>query len=313
MKCNAATLAKECEKAREGISDLKKAAKRCGYSMRHFHREYKSFLSKGAESFAHGNQGMSSKRRMPEDRREAILRDYFGLYPSFNFTHFYEKIEGKYNVSKSSVYRILTDAGFKSPMCQRKKRKKERPHPSRPRRTMFGQLIQADATFYDFFDDGKVYALHAAIDDATGNFVGMWMDGEETLYGYCRVLRQMLLKYGICDQWYTGRRTVFVYQRKGSEAAEGSEGGVQFAKWCDELGIELAETSASQAKGRIERSWRTFKGRGKNELPIMGIATMEQFNERVKKSWKCTTKVRNEPFGNRKRFCSFGNERRRTR
>lgn len=293
MKCNATMLAKECKKVREGISDLTKAAKRCGYSTKQFRRKYKGFLSKGEESFVHGNRGMGSKRRIPDDIREAVVREYFGLYPSFNFTHFYEKIGNKFNVSKSAVYRILTDAGFKSPMCQRKKRKKERAHPSRPRRTTFGQLIQVDATFYDFFEDGKVYALHAAIDDATGNFVGMWMDSEETLYGYYRVLRQMLLKYGICDQWYTDRRTVFVYQRKDSEATDGSEDGVQFAKWCSELGIELIETSVSQAKGRIERSWRTFKGRWKNELPIMGIATMEQFNERVQE----VMEMHNRRFG----------------
>lgn len=281
MKCNDKTLAKECQKVRDGKSDLRKSAKRCGYSLRQFRRKYSEFLSKGESSFVHGNKGKSSARRLSEDVRKAIIEDYSRIYPSFNFTHFYEKIEDKYNVSRTAVYRILADAGFRSPMCQRRKRRKEKAHPSRTRRMAFGQLIQVDATFCDFFNDGKVYALHAAIDDATGNFVGMWMDGEETLNGYCHVLRQMLLKYGICDQWYTDRRTVFVYQRKGSETTEGSKEGVQFAQWCDELGIELIETSVSQAKGRIERSWRTFKGRWKNELPLMGITTMEQFNERV--------------------------------
>ena len=281
MRCNGKTLAKECQKVRDGKSDLRKSAKRCGYSIKQFRRKYSEFLSKGEDSFVHGNKGKSSTRRISEEIREAIIRDYSDMYSSFNFTHFHEKIEGKYNASRSAVYRILTDAGLRSPMCHRKKRKKEKAHPSRPRRTVFGQLVQVDATFYDFFNDGRSYALHAAIDDATGNFVGMWMDDEETLNGYYHVLQQMLMKYGICDQWYTDRRTIFVYQRKGSEMTEGSEAGVQFAKWCDELGIELIETSVSQAKGRIERSWRTFKGRWINELPLMGITTMEQFNERV--------------------------------
>lgn len=293
MRCNERTLAKECQKVQDGKSDLRKSAKRCGYSIKQFRRKYSEFLSKGEGSFVHGNRGKSSAQKLSEDIREAIIKDYSDMYSSFNFTHFHEKIAEKYNVSKSAVYRILTEAGFRSPMCQRKKRKKEKAHPSRPRRMAFGQLIQVDATFYDFFNDGKVYALHAAIDDATGNFVGMWMDEEETLNGYYHVLQQMLLKYGICDQWYTDRRTVFVYQRKGSEMTEGSEEGVQFAKWCDDLGIELIETSVSQAKGRIERSWRTFKGRWKNELPLMGITTMELFNERVQEIME----MHNERFG----------------
>lgn len=281
MKCNKRLLSKEFGKISKGKSDLKKSAKRCGYSLKQFRRKYSEFLSKGEDSFAHGNKGKSSVRKISDDTRKAIVEDYSGIYSSFNFTHFYEKIENRYNVSRPAVYRILTEAGFVSPMCQRRKRKKEKAHPSRPRRKSFGQLVQVDATFCDFFGDGKTYALHAAIDDATGNYVGMWMDCEETLCGYYHVLRQMLLKYGICDQWYTDRRTVFVYQRKGSEMIEGSKDGVQFANWCNELGIEMIETSISQAKGRIERSWRTFKGRWKNELPLMGITTMEQFNGRV--------------------------------
>lgn len=281
MKCNKTLLSKEFRKISEGKSDLKKSAKRCGYSLRQFRRKYIEYLKCGEQSLVHGNIGHPSCNAIAKSTSEAIVEEYRSKYPSFNFTHFYEKIEAEYNVSRTTVYRILTEAGLHSPMCQRKKRKKEKAHLSRPRRLEFGQLIQVDATFCDFFDDGKVRALHAAIDDATGNYVGMWMDDEETLNGYYHVLRQMLLNYGICDQWYTDRRTVFVYQRKGAEMTEGSSDGIQFAKWCDELGIELIETSVSQAKGRIERSWRTFKGRWKNELMLMGITTMEQFNSRV--------------------------------
>ena len=126
MKCNNKTLAKECQKVRDGKSDLRKSAKRCGYSLRQFRRKYSEFLSKGESSFVHGNKGKSSARRLSEDVRKAIIEDYSRIYPSFNFTHFYEKIEDKYNVSRTAVYRILADAGFRSPMCQRRKRRKEK-------------------------------------------------------------------------------------------------------------------------------------------------------------------------------------------
>ena len=135
MRCNVKTLAKECQKVRDGKSDLRKSAKRCGYSIKQFRRKYSEFLSKGEDSFVHGNKGKSSARRLSEDVREAIIEDYSGIYPSFNFTHFYEEIEDKYSVSRPTVYRIFAEAGFRSPMCQRKKRKKEKAHLSRPRRT----------------------------------------------------------------------------------------------------------------------------------------------------------------------------------
>ena len=116
MRCNGKTLAKECQKVRDGKSDLRKSAKRCGYSIKQFRRKYSEFLSKGEDSFVHGNKGKSSARRISEEIREAIIRDYSDMYSSFNFTHFHEKIEGKYNASRSAVYRILTDAGLRSPM-----------------------------------------------------------------------------------------------------------------------------------------------------------------------------------------------------
>ena len=152
------------------------------------------------------------------------------------------------------------------------KEKKERGGPSvKAGKNGVRSAHQVDATFCDFFNARKVYALHAAIDAATGNFVGMWMDGEEPLNGYYHVLHQMLLQYGICDQWVYGqKRKIFVYQRKGSEMTELSKDGVQFAKWCDVLGVELIETSVSQAKGRLERSWRTFKEDGRMSFHFDG-------------------------------------------
>ena len=146
----------------------------------------------------------------------------------------------------------------------------------------FGQLIQVDATFCDFFNDGKVYALHAAIDDATYEFRrnvdGRRRNAERILP--CFAANAPEIRAFATNGILTEGPPSFTKGR-GPEMTEGSKEGVQFAKWCDELGIELIETSVSQAKGRIERSWRTFKGRWKNELPLMGITMMEQFNERV--------------------------------
>ena len=39
-------------------------------------------------------------------------------------------------------------------------------------------------------------ALHAAIDDATGNIVGLYFENQETLNGYYHVTHQFLNKYG---------------------------------------------------------------------------------------------------------------------
>lgn len=258
---------------------LSAAAAKCGYSKKQMRRKLEAYKKEGELSLKHKNTGNKCNWKTSDSIREEVIKEYLNTYNNFNFTHFSECIHTKYGLAKSTIYKILNEAEIRSP-CAQKKRRKKNVHPLRPRRFRFGELVQVDATFYDFFDNGEVYSLHGAIDDATGKYVGLWMDKQETLNGYRHILTQMLMKYGICEQWYTDRRTVFVYQ-SNDKAEEGSEAGVQFKKWCDELGIELLETSVSQAKGKIERSWRTFKERWKNELKIMNITNMDDFNNRV--------------------------------
>lgn len=291
MKQNKKFLISILDKLVNGNINLAKAATKCGYSKRQMRRKLEAYKKEGVSSLEHKNKGNQCKWKTDEAIQKAIISEYLNLYNNFNFTHFSECIKAKFGLSKSTIYKILSDAGIRSP-CARKKHRKKNDHPLRPRRFKFGELIQVDATFYDFFDDGEVYSLHGAIDDSTGKYVGLWMDKQETLEGYRHILAQMLLKYGICEQWYTDRRTVFVYESVDKNN-EGSESGVQFKKWCDELGIELIETSVSQAKGKIERSWRTFKDRWKNELKIMNITTMEEFNKRVDE----IIKKQNDRFG----------------
>ncbi|MBF0781233.1 ISNCY family transposase, partial [Granulicatella sp. 19428wC4_WM01] len=59
--------------------------------------------------------------------------------------------------------------------------------------------------------------LHVAIDDASGNIVGAYFAPQETLKGYYQVLHQILTNYGIPAAFLTDRRTVFDYQRKGTQ------------------------------------------------------------------------------------------------
>ena len=52
-------------------------------------------------------------------------------------------------------------------------------HPRQPRCIYFGEEIQIDASIHPWFANIKT-ALHAAIDDATGQVVGLYFDKEET-------------------------------------------------------------------------------------------------------------------------------------
>ena len=76
-------------------------------------------------------------------------------------------------------------------------------HPSRPRRENFGELVQIDASLHRWFGEGFPKAtLHGAVDDATGMVLALWLDREETLSGYFRMMHQILTKHGIPEAFY---------------------------------------------------------------------------------------------------------------
>ena len=150
-------------------------------------------------------------------------------------------------------------------------------HSTRPRCKYFGELIQMDASPYNWFGD-EITNLHVAIDDSRGALVGVYFDTQETLNGYYHVLKQILLKHGIPVAFLTDRRTVFEYVRSKSTELE-KDTFTQFSYACSILGVAINTTSIPQAKGRVERLNETLQGR----LPFLfrkeGITDIESANE----------------------------------
>ncbi|MBF0781246.1 ISNCY family transposase, partial [Granulicatella sp. 19428wC4_WM01] len=69
--------------------------------------------------------------------------------------------------------------------------------------------------------------------------------------------------YGIPAAFLTDRRTVFDYQRKGTQQLQ-DDTMTQFGFACFQLGINLKTTSIPQGKGRVERLNNTLQSR----LPV---------------------------------------------
>ncbi len=57
---------------------------------------------------------------------------------------------------------------------------------------------------------------------------------------------------------------------------------IHFEKACKKLGIKIITTSSAQAKGRIERSFRTFQDRLCSEFKLNKIKAIEQANQYLK-------------------------------
>ena len=134
-----------------------------------------------------------------------------------------------------------------------------------------------DACIHLWFGKTKT-ALHAAIDDATGQVIGLYFDKEETLNGYYNITHQILTKYGIPYRIKTDRRTVFTYKKKASSTIE-EDTFTQYAYACHQLGIHIETSSVPEFKPRVERLFQTLQQRIPQELRLAQISTIDEANK----------------------------------
>lgn len=67
------------------------------------------------------------------------------------------------------------------------------------------------------------------------------------------------------------------------EELAGRQTPTQFGRVLEDLGIESIRALSPQAKGRIERMWRTFQDRLRSELRLAGAADVDEANRVLEK------------------------------
>ncbi len=141
-----------------------------------------------------------------------------------------------------------------------------------------------DSTPFEWFGTTDKFALHGAIDDATGSIVGLYLTKNECLHGYWEVTRQILLNHGIPVSFYTDRHAIFLSTNSSKLSIEDQLKGkltndTQFGRAMTELGVTMIPARSPQAKGRVERLWETLQSRLPVEFKIAGITSIDQAND----------------------------------
>jgi hypothetical protein len=119
-------------------------------------------------------------------------------------------------------------------------------------------------------------------DDATGAVLacGFQLEYEDTL-GYLRQLRSVVERYGVPLSLYRDQHSTFQRNDKNwtkEEEMAGRQTPTQLGRVLEELGMESIRALSPQAKGRIERTWRTFQDRLKSELRLAGASNLAEAN-----------------------------------
>lgn len=251
-------------------------------SERQVWRLVKKVKENGSSGIKHGNSLKShSSKITPEFKEKIKILKLSDEYCDTNFSHFKELLEERESIkiSYTSVYKILKEFNINS----KKKHKERKTHRQRKRKMSEGDLVQADGTPFDWFNDNHMYSIHGFIDDATGKILGLYMCENECLLGYLEVLRQMLVNYGIPKCLYPDKYSVFFPVKAQKLTIEEQLQGktkptTQFKRITDALGIDMFPASTSQAKGRIERLWNTLQDRLVTEFKLANIKTIDDAN-----------------------------------
>jgi transposase len=227
----------------------------------------------------HGNRGRSMPWAVSLPQKQLILTLARGKYRGFNDSHLAEKLryEENLDVSRETVRRVLRSAKLASPQKRRPRKYRSR----RPPRPRFGMMALTDASRHDWLEGrGPELTLIGFQDDATGQILTAHFQLEaENTVGYLRALHAMITTHGVPLSLYRDRHSIF--QRNDShwtlaEQLAGKQSPTQLGRALQELGIEQIPAYSPQAKGRIERAWRTCQDRLVSELRLAHAATLPQ-------------------------------------
>jgi transposase len=272
---------KVIENAVAGRLSVSEAARLLQRSERQVQRLKRRYRADDVDWVHHGNRGRPVPWALPAALRRTIIALARGKYQGFNDSHLCQKLnaEEKLEVSRETVRRILRAAKLASPQKRRPRQYRAR----RLRRPRFGMMVLTDASRHDWLEGrGPALTLIGFQDDATSQILSahFQLEAENTL-GYMRALHAMVTTHGVPLSVYRDRHGIF--QRNDphwtlAEQLAGKQSPTQLGRALEELGIQQIPAYSPQAKGRIERAWRTCQDRLVSELRLAQACDLDSAN-----------------------------------
>lgn len=250
------------------------AAEILGVTDRSLRRWRKRYEERGYDGLYDRRKGRPSPKRIAVKTLEQVLELYREKYFDFNVRHFHEKLAEEHGIELSYTWVKLALQGAGLVKKQRRRGTHRR---RRERRPMPGMLLHIDASKHAWLGDGRHYDLITLMDDATSEVYYAQLVEEEGTRTLMPAVREVIEKRGIFCALYSDRAShFFVTPRAGGKVDENQV--TQLGRALRELGIKMIPAYSPQARGRMERSYRTWQGRLPEELRLRQIATLEEAN-----------------------------------
>jgi transposase InsO family protein len=265
-----------------------RAAEILNLSTRQITRLLQKLNQAGISGLAHASRGQPGHHRHDEFLKSQCLSIISEHLLGFGPTLAHEKLSSIFalNIPVETVRRWMTANDLWIPRSKRLKR----PYQPRYNRDCFGELIQIDGSYHDWFEGRAAKCcLLVYIDDATGKLLHLRFCEAETTFDYMLSTRAYIEQYGKPLAFYSDKHSVFRVNQKSSQDSQIT----QFGRILNELTIDIIFANSPQAKGRVERANRTLQDRLIKEMRLEGINSIAEAN-----TWlPCFIEHFNQKFG----------------
>jgi hypothetical protein len=278
------------KKAKKKLITQREAAEELRISTRQVKRLLYALKKRGDKAVIHGLRGKPSNRRIGEaTEKEAVKILSADVYEGFGPTLAADYLRKKHGIgaSKETVRKWMI--GGK--LWRAKREKVNKVHAWRPRRSRFGELVQWDTSEHDWLEGrGEPLYLIAMIDDATSRLFARFVRHDSTEENM-KLVRSYLEKFGRPVGFYTDKASLFQTTEKRKRDEPGVEKDArempptQIGRALGELGISWIGAHSPQAKGRVERNFKTAQDRLVKGLRVAGVKTLEQANRYLEEDY----------------------------
>ena len=250
-------------------------------SYRQAKRLWRRYREEGAKGLKHRSAGKRSNRAKPRKFREKVLRRVREKYSGTEQRRFGPTLAAEHlakedglQMDGETLRRWMLAEGLWSRSRKRKAHRKRR-----ERKQHFGELVQLDGSFHNWFEErGEKGCLMNMVDDASGTTLCR-IGEQETIWAAVGVLRGWIGKYGVPRALYTDWKNVYKRQPTERERLRGEAPTTQFGRMCERLGIRIMAASSPQAKGRVERNNGVHQDRLVKKLRRQGIQSYQAANQ----------------------------------
>ena len=268
-------------KAMAGSLKWWEAAEIIGVSDRTMRRWRERYQEVGYDGLYDRRKHRPSPKRVPFKTAETVLQLYREKYFDFNVRHFHEKLTEEHGVGLSYTW---VKAALQGAGLVKKQRRRGIHRRRRPRRPLPGMLLHIDASKHAWFGDGRYYDLITILDDATSEIYYAHLVEEEGTRTLMPAVREVIEQQGIFCALYSDRAShFFVTPKAGGKVDENQV--TQLGRALKELGTRMIPAYSPQARGRMERSYRTWQGRLPQELRLRQITTVEEANRFLRQQY----------------------------